>query len=101
MSIDYTDIKTLPNELSRLQNLYYLRLKHSHTLGDLPECIFDLKNLEELDLQDTPLRKIPKTIRRLKKLKKLNLKGCYIRNYSKVQRAEIREWLPNTEISFG
>ena len=49
----------------------------SNSLQELPDCVFQLKNLKTLDLISNRIKKIPPTIN-FEKVEKLNLQGNQI-----------------------
>lgn len=78
---EYSKIYSLPNEICKLKYLKILYLGSMYNpdqiqceLKELPECIGDLKNLEELYLSNQyEIKKLPKSIGKLVNLKKLIL----------------------------
>lgn len=76
---DYKKIYNLPTEICKLKNLRVLYLGSMYNndqiqceLSELPECIGDLYNLEELYISNQyKLKSLPRSIGKLKNLKKL------------------------------
>ncbi|CAH1440675.1 unnamed protein product [Lactuca virosa] len=60
LNFSYTEITSLPEQLSDLYNLQTLLLHNCYQLSSLPESIAKLINLRHLDVSDTPnLNKMP------------------------------------------
>ena len=74
--IENAGIENLVGAILKLPNLKKLRLCKLVLMNELPELIYDLNSLEELDLSDTPLKELPARLRHLKNLKRIQLKGC-------------------------
>ena len=65
------ELTTLPNNIGQLQELRELVLPWDY--GAIPPSLFDLKNLEVLDLGQPNISTLPKEIGQLQQLKKLTL----------------------------
>ncbi|XP_054777635.1 disease resistance protein At4g27190-like isoform X2 [Prosopis cineraria] len=73
LDLSYTSIRSLPSSLFSLGELGELHLKGCKRFMELSPEIGQLKNLEILDLDSTPITYIPEQIRELTRLKKLIL----------------------------
>jgi len=68
--------KTIPNSRTNLLSLKHLALRYL-SLEKLPEFIYELKNLEVLDLSCCiNLKFLPEGIKKLESLRELHLEGC-------------------------
>jgi Leucine-rich repeat (LRR) protein len=76
LSIHRSGLETLPESISALTNLNKISLCNLLMMNKLPEVIFNLSKLEELDLSGTLLLELPAKLRLLKNLKRINLSGC-------------------------
>ncbi|KAF7129796.1 hypothetical protein RHSIM_Rhsim10G0148700 [Rhododendron simsii] len=65
LDLSYTEIKSLPQSISRLVALQKLFLRSCELLMELPPEIGELANLEVLDLEGTEIRRLPKEIAKL------------------------------------
>jgi hypothetical protein len=70
-------LEELPLEIWQLPNLQYLDLSATR-LTELPKEIGQLTNLQELDLSRTKLTELPKEIRQLTNLTKLDLSATQL-----------------------
>jgi len=87
----------LPASFSQLKNLWKLTATVMNWYS-LPEEICELTRLNTLEIRDNNLSSLPPAIANLKdNLKKLILTRNPI---SEEEKAKIRSWLPNTEITF-
>ncbi|KAH7836118.1 hypothetical protein Vadar_032917 [Vaccinium darrowii] len=68
LDLSYTEIKSLPQSISRLVALQKLFLRSCEHLMELPPEIGELTNLEVLDLEGTEILCLPKEIAKLVKL---------------------------------
>ncbi|KAI8536010.1 hypothetical protein RHMOL_Rhmol10G0221600 [Rhododendron molle] len=68
LDLSYTEIKSLPQSISRLVALQKLFLRSCELLMELPPEIGELTNLEVLDLEGTEILHLPKEIAKLVKL---------------------------------
>jgi len=73
----------VPKEISQVKNIKKLTVNVRGIDGPLPKQIKYFKNLEELDLGLTYLKKIHPNLYKLKKLKKLNLAGNFFNEIPK------------------
>ena len=73
---DNINIEFLPPWIGDLPNLKHLNLSHTGKLRELPEEIGLLTKLERLELTDSGITMLPKTLHQLKSLKILDLRGC-------------------------
>jgi len=68
--------KTIPNSITNLSSLKHLSLRYL-SLEKLPEFIYELENLEILDLSCCiNLKFLPEGIKKLESLRELHLEGC-------------------------
>ena len=74
ISLRWSRLKSLPNELFNLTQLEILEL-NNNALDEIPSEVAKLKNLRVLNLNINSLKKLPKDIINLKKLKVLNIKN--------------------------
>ncbi|XP_058185889.1 uncharacterized protein LOC131303113 [Rhododendron vialii] len=65
LDLSYTEIKSLPQSISRLVALQKLFLRSCELLMELPPEIGELANLEVLDLEGTEILRLPKEIAKL------------------------------------
>jgi hypothetical protein len=65
-------LRTIPAEIGKLDKLEKLII-NSNELPELPETLFDLENLTELDLSNNTLESLSPKVGRLKRLKVLRL----------------------------
>ncbi|KAH7835218.1 hypothetical protein Vadar_024032 [Vaccinium darrowii] len=65
LDLSYTEIKSLPQSISRLVALQKLFLRSCKLLMELPPEIGELTNLEVLDLEGTEILSLPKEIAKL------------------------------------
>jgi len=95
--LNRNQLTTLPIFIGQLINLQSLQLDENQ-LTNLPESIGQLVNLKELNLIDNQLTTLPSSIANLSdNLGFLNLTGNPI---PEEEKAKIRSWLPNTNITF-
>lgn len=88
-------LTTLPESLGNLVNLEKLWL-NDNQLTTLPESFGKLVNLKGLFLNGNKLSSLPESIKNLKdSLTDLDITG---NNFSKEEKAKLKEWLPNTNI---
>ena len=73
----------VPKEISQVKNIKILTVNVGGIDGALPKQIKYFKNLEELDLGLTYLKKIHPNLYKLKKLKKLGLAGNFFNEIPK------------------
>ncbi|ESQ39656.1 hypothetical protein EUTSA_v10000765mg [Eutrema salsugineum] len=69
--LDGTAIKDLPSDIVKLQRLILLNLKQCRMLGSLPECIGNLKSLQELNLSrcsNLKIEEVPNILRGINNL---------------------------------
>nr|GMD87526.1 disease resistance protein RPM1-like [Ipomoea batatas] len=64
-------IKGLPNEVGDLIHLRYLSLSGNRYMRDLPDSLGRLHNLQTLDLRNTRVNRLPKSVSELKQLRHL------------------------------
>ena len=95
LSLRYNQLSVFPESIGNLQNLKGLSFSNNK-LTSIPESIGKLQNLETLSLDNNELTTLPESIKNLKdKLSLLNLND---NNFSKEEKAKLKEWLPNTNI---
>ncbi|KAH7846871.1 hypothetical protein Vadar_019155 [Vaccinium darrowii] len=82
LDLSYTEIKSLPQSISRLVALQKLYLKNCERLMQLPPEIGELTNLEVLDLEGTEILCLPKEIAKLVKLMCLQVLILALRDWS-------------------
>ncbi|WVZ26076.1 hypothetical protein V8G54_004620 [Vigna mungo] len=73
LDLSYTSIRDLPPSLTKSMQLKKLYLKGCDLIMEISPQIFQLKNLEELDLDGTLITHLPKDIRELINLQRLAL----------------------------
>jgi len=77
LTLKFTDIDLIPEELMNLSTLEYINLSKCTYLKHLPEDWSKLKNLKELELAFCfRLKELPKSISRLPNLEALNIGSC-------------------------
>jgi hypothetical protein len=72
LSLDYVDLKFIPNNVTKLEKIEYLYLT-GNKISEIPSFISKLKYLTYLILEKNNISKIPIEICNLKKLRVLNL----------------------------
>lgn len=90
LQVTNTSISVIPEEIGRLKNLKKLDL-HSFSwkegkeskIRELPEEVWNLTNLENLNLSETQIQELPKELGKLINLKELNLNGTQIQELPK------------------
>ncbi|EAY30365.1 leucine-rich repeat domain-containing protein [Microscilla marina] len=85
---------TFPLEVCQLPQLSELGLMRNG-IQTVPPSISNLKALTKLNLTGNPIQSISPKINQLENLKSLYLRGT---NLPKTLKAQLSEWLPNTEI---
>ena len=74
--ISLNNTKCFFKHAKKFPQLESLLIHRDDTLNEIPDTLSNLVNLEELDLYDTGITKLPPDIGKLKKLKYLNLSYC-------------------------
>ncbi len=97
LDLQYNNLATLPSEIGNLKNLIYLDLSYNK-LTSLPLEIGNLLKLKELDFQHNELTDLPSEITSLTNLIELYLG---INNFSKKEKNNIKEYLPDCYINFS
>ncbi|GLT30866.1 hypothetical protein SLA2020_056480 [Shorea laevis] len=75
LDLSNTAIETLPNSISKLENLYALRLQHCMKLKYLPS-LANLRGLKKLDLHEAGIEVVPQGMGMLISLEYLDLLFC-------------------------
>ncbi|WP_378188136.1 leucine-rich repeat domain-containing protein [Aquimarina sp. W85] len=75
-----SEITKIPEEIGELHQVQRLIIKENPKLTTITETIFNLSNLEFLDLNDNELKRLPETIGNLDKLKELYIGRNKIEN---------------------
>jgi len=96
LDISYTSIRDLPPSLTKLMQLKKLYLKGCDLFMEISPQIFQLKNLEELDLDGTLITHLPKDIRELINLQRLVL--CFDAYHRVLSRGKKGKLISNTMI---
>ncbi|XVF49865.1 hypothetical protein PTKIN_Ptkin04bG0050300 [Pterospermum kingtungense] len=73
-----TSIKSLPKSLTMLVSLKKLLLRRCQLFMELSPLVGKLKNVEELDLDETQIMDLPREIRKLLKLRHLTLSFYHV-----------------------
>ena len=73
---DCKNLSSLPNVCCYLLSLKILTLSGCSKINELPENLENIKGLEELDVSETAITKLPSSFVLLKNLKSLSLNGC-------------------------
>ncbi|HAS44982.1 MAG TPA: hypothetical protein DCS93_31160 [Microscillaceae bacterium] len=93
----YIPLEPLPDTMGDLTNLQELMLD-SNGLTELPETIGNLKNLKILSLKNNRVTSLPESIKTLVNLEELHLSWNPLPEQTQ---AQIRQWLPKCNITFG
>jgi hypothetical protein len=72
LDLSWTEIETIPNEISRLKKLKSINLQNS-AFKKLPDSIIELEYLESIDLKFSDVEHLPENISSMKRLEYLNL----------------------------
>ena len=83
-------------QLFQLKNLQQLELAHNR-LTEIPVEIAQLTQLKVLNLSHNLLRTLPVALKQLKNLQQLNLGGNPL---NEVEREKIVKWLPHVNVFF-
>ena len=102
LTISDSPITHIPDSLAEVQHIKKLYLEELSELKIIPPFVFELKNLEELRLRNTPLYEMSPLIRHLQGLKRLDLRGTTIFRKTQEQWGKrLSVWLPDTQINWG
>ncbi|CAL5435887.1 unnamed protein product [Camellia sinensis] len=74
LDLSHTNMKSLPDSISMLENLHQLLLNGCHQLKNVPS-LEKLKALEHFELNGSQIEKVPQGIEELVNLRKLKLSG--------------------------
>ncbi|XP_017435481.1 disease resistance protein At4g27190-like isoform X2 [Vigna angularis] len=96
LDLSYTSIRDLPPSLAKLMQLKKLYLKGCDLFMEISPQIFQLKNLEELDLHGTLITHLPKDIQELINLQRLAL--CFDAYHHVLSRGKRGKQIFNTMI---
>ncbi|XP_020526137.1 TMV resistance protein N isoform X1 [Amborella trichopoda] len=73
LNVNRCHLKELPSTISGLQSLQKLIISNNHGLDKLPEQLFSMKSLTELDMTSSGIQQLPDSIGNLKNLRILRL----------------------------
>ena len=80
LDLSFQDYPELPEEITELPNLSYLRVAKNKQLRSLPTSLGNLSNLEILDFAGTSVREFPSSIGNCAILKNITANACQIRS---------------------
>ncbi|OJJ23704.1 hypothetical protein BKI52_04970 [marine bacterium AO1-C] len=92
----YSPLEALPDALGDLKNLEELILDNNG-LTELPNTLRNLESLKVLSLKSNRIKILPESIKALVNLDKLELSGNPL---PKSMQAVVKQWLPNCKITF-
>jgi len=93
------NIDSFPKELGNLDSLSFLMLNQT-SFNEFPAFLFELKNIEQVNITFRPTQSFPQITKDFEKLKTLkHLRFMYIYP-SDEEKKKLQELLPNTEIEY-
>ena len=95
LSLNYNEIKNLPDQVCDLKELHSLSLSHNR-IEHLPELIGKLEKLAWIDLNRNPVENLPDSITDLKNLEKLYLMNTGIKKEQTDKIEQLEQICKNT-----
>lgn len=83
LNLNFNRLRSLPDQIGQLGGLKILRIGGVNELQSVPECIFKLENLVQLDLSGNKLRRVSKKVGELVHLTHLYLDSNHLERLPK------------------